>query len=297
MSGGKLPSPKSWMTLKTEPKLKIHGSRTASDFNHRFFIESFGVKIGFFATSPEAVSDIRKTLSIHLANTFRECEPSETIRSYYYVRHNDGFDSLYTEDESISQRTISSIVLEGLGSKLRLTIAEFAVRRVFVHSGVVGWKGKAILFPGSSFSGKTTLTAEMARLGADYYSDEYAVVDEQGWVEPFAKMLSVRGVADDHSQVEYPVESFGGRSGTQTIPVGFVFFSEFEAGAVWNPKELSPGSGLLAMIKNTIPIRHDPSFVLPVLNRVVTNSTAFESKRGDARETALKIIEFVDANL
>jgi hypothetical protein len=57
-------------------------------------------------------------------------------------------------------------LLEQFESHLQLTVAEYAPHRVFVHAGVVGWKGKAILITGSSFSGKSTLVAELLRAGA-----------------------------------------------------------------------------------------------------------------------------------
>src|SRR4051794_33193161 len=49
--------------------------------------------------------------------------------------------------------------LEGLESDLHNYVAVAARKRVFVHAGVVGWKGRAVLIPGRSFCGKTTLVA------------------------------------------------------------------------------------------------------------------------------------------
>jgi len=46
-------------------------------------------------------------------------------------------------------------LLDQFESHLQLTIAEYAPRRVFVHAGVVEWKGQAIVIPGMSFSGKS----------------------------------------------------------------------------------------------------------------------------------------------
>jgi hypothetical protein len=39
----------------------------------------------------------------------------------------------------------------------RLTVAEFAVGRVFIHAGVIAWKGQAVVMPDRSFYGKTAL--------------------------------------------------------------------------------------------------------------------------------------------
>jgi hypothetical protein len=42
------------------------------------------------------------------------------------------------------------------------------------------WLGPlAILIAGRSFSGNTTLAAELVRAGATYYSDEFKVVDSE----------------------------------------------------------------------------------------------------------------------
>src|SRR5207244_3989987 len=68
-------------------------------------------------------------------------------------------------------------MLDAFESHLQLTVAEHARRRVFVHAGVVGWKDRAILIPGLSHSGKTTLVERLIRAGATYYSDEYAVLE------------------------------------------------------------------------------------------------------------------------
>src|SRR4029077_14911688 len=83
-------------------------------------------------------------------------------------------------------------VIQALESALRATVAEHSPNRVFVHGGAVAWNGKAIIVPGPSFSGKSTLVTELVRRGATYYSDEYAVLDARGRVHPFAAAPSLR---------------------------------------------------------------------------------------------------------
>src|SRR6185369_5569325 len=108
-------------------------------------------------------------------------------------------------------------LLEQFESHLQLTVAEYAPRRVFVHAGVVGWKGKAILIPGLSFSGKSTLVAELLRAGATYYSDEYAVVDRNGRVHPYARKLRMRS-ADAVRRLR--AKDFGADTGSKSLPIG-----------------------------------------------------------------------------
>ena len=88
-----------------------------------------------------------------------------------------------------------------------------------MHAGVVGWKGWALVLPGKSGAGKTTLVAELIRAGATYYSDEYAVLDERGRVHPYARPLAVR--VDGWRQRRRTPEWFGARRGTRRCPSGW----------------------------------------------------------------------------
>src|SRR5215217_1450746 len=73
-------------------------------------------------------------------------------------------------------------MLEG---QIRGQVAIRAPERTFVHAGAIEHEGRAIIFPGHSFSGKTTLTEAFVRAGATYYSDEFAVLDNDGRVHPY----------------------------------------------------------------------------------------------------------------
>src|SRR5579884_708898 len=67
-----------------------------------------------------------------------------------------------------------------LETDIKLYVAEYARRRVFVHAGVVAHDGGAILIPAASRAGKSTLVAALLERGAHYLSDEYAVLDADG---------------------------------------------------------------------------------------------------------------------
>ena len=100
------------------------------------------------------------------------------------------FNLLYVGSARLVRSMDLARVFEVLETDLQLFVAEMARRRLFVHAGVVGWNGRAIVIPGRSFSGKTTLVGEMLRNGATYYSDEYAVFDSRGRVHPYPSSLS-----------------------------------------------------------------------------------------------------------
>lgn len=62
-----------------------------------------------------------------------------------------------------------------------------------LHSGVLARDGKAILLPGRSGAGKTTLTAAMAANGWQYFSDELALIDSASCrVRPFPQAMVIK---------------------------------------------------------------------------------------------------------
>lgn len=182
-----------------------------------------------------------------------------------------------------------------LESEIRQSVAAGAERRTFVHAGVVGWRGRAIVIPGRSRSGKTTLVAELVRAGAQYLSDEFAVLDGRGRVHPFAKPLSIRGPGgcDRHARPQR-AEDLGGTCGTRSLPVGLVVLAEHRPGASWHPETLSSGRAVLEMLAHTVPARLRPEASLRSLERAVARATVLRGERGEASELAARLLAALD---
>lgn len=173
--------------------------------------------------------------------------------------------------------------LDRLEADLQLYVAERARNRVFLHAGVVGWQGRAIVIPGRSYTGKSTLVAELVRAGATYYSDEYAVLDRSGRVHPFARPLSIR---EEGSSVgrKQTVETLGGRAGREPLPVGLVLVSRYRPGARWRPRRLTPGQGVLELLAQAVPAQRRPRAVLATLLEVVAGAPVLGGARGEAQD-------------
>ena len=263
-------------------------------YKHKVVVRSYGVVCVVRTTSAEARRPIRQILNTYLPACEFLSTDSGAQHEFWYSWNQNRRDSLYKNDETIPVRTKRDSLLESLGSAVRIAVAEYAVGRVFIHAGVVGWKGKAIVIPARSFKGKTTLTAELVRLGALYYSDEYAVLDEKARVHPFPKDLSLRGIKNDYDQVDHSVEALGGKAGKRPIPVGMVVITEYKKGAKWKPEVLNSGRGVMELINNAVPIRRDPHFALPILSRAGSDAIIVESKRGEAEATASQIIALLE---
>ena len=184
--------------------------------------------------------------------------------------------------------------LAHLASDLHLHVAERAPEGIFVHAGVVGWRGRALLLPGSSLAGKTTLVEALLEAGATYYSDEYAVLDAEGRVEPYPRPLSVRTDGEIRGRPRRP-ETYGAAVGEGPLPVGMVALTRYEPGARWTPEVLSPGRGALAILEHTVPARRRPGAALATLRRVVRDAPVLRGARGDARETATELLAAMEA--
>jgi len=168
--------------------------------------------------------------------------------------------------------------------------------RVFVHAGVVGWKGQAIVIPGRSYSGKSTLVAELVRAGATYYSDEYAVLDSRGRVHPFDKPLELRDEGQ-FRQTKVTAAELGGHSGTKPLPVGLVLMTQFKSGARWRPRKLTAGKGVLEMLFNTVSARRSPEKALQTLQRVTAQADVLKGVRGNATEVVPAVLRRVEGRL
>jgi hypothetical protein len=251
---------------------------------HQFKLESYGVKIGVGSNNERFLKRIENHLPNIFPGAFALDDQLESEHDFLINVNDDGLFELYKDGEKITCGDSEENFFRFSCGKLRLTVAEFAVGKVFLHSGVIGWKGKAIIFPAKSFQGKTTLVKEFIKKGASYFSDEYAVLDEKGFVHPFPKTLSLRGIVDKYRQIEFSAESFGSEMGTAPVPVGMVVITEYEDGAEWDPEILSAGEAIMEIIPHTIPIRNKPKFSLQVLNKLVNRAIIAKSKRGEATE-------------
>jgi hypothetical protein len=197
---------------------------------------------------------------------------------------------LYAGTERLARTRELDYLLDALESDLHLYVAEMAHQRLFVHAGVVGWGEQAIVIPGRSFSGKSTLVAALVRAGATYYSDEFAVLDGQGLVYPYPRPLALRGEAGGKPG-RLAADALGGRCGDQPVPVGLIAITKYRVGARWQPRPLSPGEAALVLLANTVSIRRQPGIALAKLKEVAAKARALKGMRGEAEETVGPLIQ------
>jgi len=159
-------------------------------------------------------------------------------------------------------------------------VAESSRDRVFVHAGVVGLDGQAIVIPGRSGSGKTTLVQAFLRAGAEYYSDEYAVVDGRGRVHAFPRQPAVRN--PDGSRHRVPVAASELARARRSLPLGLLAVVPYEASGTFQFRDISAARGILELMKNAPAARRRPGRILQALTRAAAGARAVKGTRGEA---------------
>ncbi len=254
---------------------------------------SYGLRIGIRVSSPEIMDRIEGLLPPQ-AKPARGprvgCLYSLIVSGTKVGSNVRRFNILYADAVPLARTKNTDLVLEALERDLQLHVAERARRRVFVHAGVVGWRGRAIVIPGRTMSGKTTLVRALVRAGATYYSDEYAVLDERGRVHPYPKPMSVRENGGGRPMKIIP-EALGGTTGVRPLPVGLVVATSYREGARWRPRQLSPGRAVMELFAHTVSARRDPERAFATLRSATAEAIALKGARGEAEEVAEVLLD------
>ncbi len=263
-----------------------------------FSFTSFGAKIGVRATKAGFV----QSLAHLLPPGWQSSDESTVERLYSFViggqdprRNVRLLNLVYGDAGRLARDRELEPILHAFDADVRLSVGILARRRVFVHAGVVGWKGRAIVIAGRTMTGKTSLVAALLRLGAEYYSDEYAVLDLKGRVHSFAKPLSIRQPGVPRA-ARLPAEAFGARTGIKALPIAIVLDTYFREGSRWRPKPVSRSVGVLSLLGNTITARLQPARNMPVLRDAVRDAIILKGVRGEAETTARELLALMDAD-
>ena len=262
--------------------------------NSKFCFESYGVGVRIESNSPEVLHRAVETTRSALLGQVKEvsCESSQQVFSF--LVSPDGKCTIIQNGESMVSAEPEKRFWKFFNSLVRILVAEFAKNHVFLHAGVVGWREKAIVLPGDSFFGKTTLVAELVRNGAEYYSDEYAILDHEGLVHPFARPLSMRTDGKSIVETATPISELMGVSGENPIPVGVVLFTRHFPESTPKYEFMTTGQGVVEIIAQTIAIKRNTVFAINVLKKALTGAIIVKSPRPDAGSFARTFLEFVD---
>ncbi|HYB52772.1 MAG TPA: hypothetical protein VEG84_02790 [Thermoanaerobaculia bacterium] len=242
------------------------------------------------------ISDFADALSGRLPPFESPCRSQPADRRYGLERAEESGEGL-----TLSRGLRKPVLVAGreaaadlLAEDAERFLAHHAADRIFVHAGAVGWRGKAILLPGRSGAGKTELVAALLRSGAEYFSDEFGLLDAHGNVHPYARPLALRREGGQVARLA--PEAFGSRRAA-AMPLGAIAFLRYRARGAWKGAKISAGESLLGLLANTVAVRKRFGEAKSVLASLAATTFAFRGTRGEAAEAARLLLAEVDRRI
>lgn len=272
-----------FMTVTYTQQLHKFGAVTA-DGEFRVAISCLGAHISIVLPDASWIDDLAPRLPQGWAPS-KPAEPSEEDISYRSKSY------LIPPASDLTAYGGRVSLAETLTRDIEYAIAERSERYVFIHAGVVAVDGKAMIFPGESHSGKSTLVAALVHQGATYYSDEYAVVTIGGLVLPFPRRIALRNdFIHARGRTDLSAHAPSLQVAQSGIPASQVMFFTYEPDHEWLCKPLDPVSAFIELCKNTVGFRSRPVMSFEYLHRLAADTHCYQGTRADAEEAARLIL-------
>jgi hypothetical protein len=218
---------------------------------------------------------------------------SATPRRRYRIESTDGggWEARWRSGGTGPRGTFEEAV-ELLAQDVERLVANHAHGFLLLHAGAVVWQGRALLLPGCSHSGKSRMVAALLRAGAEYLSDEFAVLDPGGRVHPWPRRLALR--RDDGGVDRPTAQELGGRTATEPAPAAGVAILQYRSGAALRLETLSPATGILGLLGHAVAARRRLPMVRANLAALSRRAAIAESARGEAEETAPALLDWLE---
>ncbi len=245
--------------------------------------ELFGVTVTLEAETAQVLEEMRSWLP----PLWREGAAGVAPVAFAIRSDAGGGHQLLRDDEPVESGALD-IVIGSFELQLRNHVAQHAPDHVFIHAGTVAHGGQAIVIPGQSFSGKTTLVTELVRAGATYFSDEYAVLDRSGMVHPYPKPIAIRdGGSGFRGKSYHDPAALGAQTGVDPVRIGLVLSTQYRRDASWEPAQLSAAEALIELIPHTFPSPDRAADTLATLSASLSPTVkGLKGERGDAAQLA-----------
>jgi hypothetical protein len=161
-----------------------------------------------------------------------------------------------------------------------------------VHAGAILWGERVLLLPGSTHAGKSSLVAELLRRGATYFSDEYALIDSEGFVHPYPRPLLLRNGSPE--QVPILPNECNASVGPDPAPVGWILSLQYLPRCTWSVAAITQSEALLTLLSNTPHILAESPDMVRVFERAVTGSLCYVGCRNEASDAVDQLLRLID---
>ena len=202
------------------------------------------------------------------------------------------------------ERTAESATeaVRALNHELLQALMERSRAHYFVHAAVVEWRGRALVLPGLSRAGKSTLALALVLEGARYLSDELLVFTRAGLAEPLPRALKIRDeclayfpelegsfVGEGEGRF-LPFEALPEDIVATPAPVGSIAVPCWSPGARNRPEPMSRGKALLALAAASLNFGAHREQSLDWLAALVGEAAAFSLDWSEPRAAARALL-------
>jgi hypothetical protein len=254
------------------------------------YLESHGVLLDVEIQDAEIADQVRRILP-------PGWKPSDQFPEdghFVITPTGNGTYEVYAEELPVASGVTADIAVHTLDVQIRARIALLARDRIFVHAGVVALGGRALILPGRSFTGKSTLVAALVKAGATYYSDEFAVLDLAGNVHPYPRPLSLRPDGDRYGDY-VDVADLGGVAGSEPVRPGLIAVTYYAGGSRWNVQPRDAGFGALSLLTHAVPAQERVREAMRATTAAARHARVLEGERADADAAAQALLREMGA--
>lgn len=173
-----------------KPHVSGSSRKSAPEFMH--------FRIGVIGVSLDSPFERFRQDYLKLYRRYQIAEPDKEALALRIRRHwkhwwKGALYEIRGNEEGVLFAAAEQEVLPHLEWALNWHIALYHTQYLQIHASLVKLNRKTILFPASPGSGKTTLSAGLVIRGADYFSDEFALLDPKTLlVYPYPKAFCVK---------------------------------------------------------------------------------------------------------
>lgn len=172
--------------------------------------------------------------------------------------------------------------------RLREHLTCVAPDHVFFHAGVVEIDGGAVIIPGHSFTGKSTLVRALIEAGCGYVSDEYAVVGADGLIHPYPRHLSMRTPGGERRHVA--PEALGARVVSGALTPRAVVTMPRRPELPTRLRAGRSGPAAMALMNNCIVARVRPSEAMTAAAGLARVASYWRGHRDDDVTSAVHVV-------
>jgi hypothetical protein len=256
-----------------------------------FGVGAYGCNIRAEAACPEARTVLEHYVFPSLPRVVStEDEPDIFIR---IIRVMDQF-QLLVDDVVVASAGHAISLVPDLINVLDRAVIERLKTLYAVHAGTILWGGRALLLPGATHAGKSSLVAELLRQGAIYFSDEYALIDPDGRVHPYPRPLLLRNGCPEQSPV-LP-EECNAATGNAPAPVAWILSLEYHATGTWSISPVPQSVGLVTLLRNTPHALAESPKMVGAFQRAVAGATCYAGSRSEAVHAVDQILRLMNSS-